>query len=109
MAIRLDKIIAKDAENDVKIGRLEAKVKLLETENAEQDKEITHLKKTIDDQLGKPGDVSTSATEPSSCKELATNGYSINGLYLVKNPDTRKIEAVSCSFGTSSRPTGEFI
>ena len=50
-------------------------------------------------------ELSTKANEPSSCEELATNGHSSDGLYLVKNPDSKKIEAVACSFGAN----GEFI
>jgi len=43
---------------------------------------------------GSSGDSSTRATVPSSCRELALVGHSIDGLYLVQNPDSRKIETV---------------
>ncbi len=46
---------------------------------------------------------STRAIAPASCRELALIGHSLDGLYLVKNPDTNKIETVLCNFGTSSK------
>lgn len=49
------------------------------------------------------GESSTRAIIPASCRELALIGHSLDGLYLVKNPDTRKIETVLCDFGTSSK------
>jgi len=52
---------------------------------------------------GSSGDSSARAIVPSSCRELATAGHSIDGLYLVQNSDSRKIEAVFCDFGTSGK------
>ena len=49
------------------------------------------------------GYFSTRALALSSCRELSFAGHSLNGLYLVQNQDTRKIETVLCTFGTSGK------
>jgi len=51
------------------------------------------------------GDSSTRAIAPSSCRELSLIGHSLDGLYLVQNVDTRKIETVLCNFGPSRKFT----
>jgi hypothetical protein len=115
LTYRLDSIQKKNLENDVKIGflendftakmgRLEAKVGHLETIDAEQDKEIAMLKSKMNSKQDIHPPVSgsfTKPTAPSSCKDLATNGHSFQGLYLIKNPDTSLIQIVLCQFGTS--------
>ena len=40
------------------------------------------------------GHSSIRAVAPSSCRELSANGHSSDGLYLVKNQNTKKIETV---------------
>jgi len=40
---------------------------------------------------------------PSSCRQLSTIGHYLDGIYLVANPDTNKIETVYCEFGSSTR------
>jgi len=47
-------------------------------------------------------DSSTKAIAPSSCRELSLLGHSLDGLYLVQNVETNKIQTVLCNFGTSS-------
>ena len=49
------------------------------------------------------GHSSTRAVAPSSCRELSANGHSSDGLYLVKNQNTKKIETVLCTFGTEGK------
>ncbi|MFO0089475.1 MAG: hypothetical protein ACK518_01450 [bacterium] len=49
------------------------------------------------------GDSSTRALAPSSCRELSIAGHILDGLYLIQNQDTKKIETVLCNFGTSSK------
>jgi len=44
-------------------------------------------------------------TPPSSCRQLSIIGHFLNGIYLVANPDTNKIETVFCDFGSSARKT----
>ena len=97
-----------NAVNLAKINRLEEKNSRNEAKIAEQDNEIKKLKARINtnietNPLPRPP-YSTGASVPSSCNDLATSGQSSNGLYLIKNEGTKKIEAVSCSFG----PSGNF-
>ncbi len=42
--------------------------------------------------------ISKTCTPPSSCQELAMLDYYLNGLYLVKNKQTKKIQTVFCTF-----------
>lgn len=49
------------------------------------------------------GHSSNKVIVPSSCRELSIAGHSFDGLYLVQNPDSRKIETVFCDFGTSGK------
>ncbi len=58
---------------------------------------------SIDRKAGPSDDSSTRAVLPSSCRDLSLIGHSLNGLYLVQNLDTKKIETVFCNFGTSSK------
>ncbi len=45
-------------------------------------------------------DSSTRAVVPSSCRELSLIGHSLDGLYLVQNRETKKVETIYCNFGT---------
>ena len=45
---------------------------------------------------------------PSSCRQLSTIGHYLDGIYMVANPDTNKIEAVYCEFGSSTRTKHNF-
>jgi len=40
---------------------------------------------------------------PSSCRQLSTIGHYLDGIYLVANVDSNKIETVYCDFGSSTR------
>jgi len=44
------------------------------------------------------GQVSKPSIPPSSCEELAMLDYYLDGLYLVKNKQTKKIQTVFCKF-----------
>ena len=46
---------------------------------------------------------SSRAIAPSSCRDLSLIGHSLDGLYLIQNVETNKIETVLCNFGTSSK------
>ena len=52
---------------------------------------------------GPSDDSSTRAAAPSSCRGLSMIGYILDGLYLVQNPDAKKVETVFCTFGNSSK------
>ncbi len=40
---------------------------------------------------------------PSSCWQLSTIGHNLDGIYMIANPNTNKIEAVYFDFGSSTR------
>ena len=61
------------------------------------------MSSTIEKKETLSGYSSTRALAPSSCRELSFAGHSLNGLYLVQNQDTKKIETVLCTFGTSGK------
>ncbi len=55
------------------------------------------IAKNIDDLL------STSSTPPSSCKELLMLGYFLDGLFLVKNKQSKKLQTVFCQFSANNQ------
>ena len=115
----------KNAENEAKIGLLESKNAENEAKIRGQAEEINQLKAKIDAKFDSDqrlpsadhnnkmksiyreensiGQSSTRAIAPASCRELSLIGHSLDGLYLVRNPDTNKIETVLCDFGTTSK------
>jgi len=116
---------AESAKQNERFDRLEsefeAKIRLLMDQNVKQEHEIGQLKSRINDEtistgsnaLGK--DIffnghnslktidSSTRTPPSSCRQLSTIGHYLDGIYLVANPDTNKIETIYCDFGSSTR------
>lgn len=125
----LEKIIHELAtENRKQTERFESKIDLLIAHNTKQDEEISQLKNKIkedsitDISQPKPyllndenrkmnindvGDIlsdeSSPRLPPSSCRQLSTIGHYLDGIYLVANSDTNKIETVYCDFGSSTR------
>ncbi len=102
-----------------RLDNLQVKVDHLEAKNAEQSEEIIKLKAKMDTKIicdlshltnvkesSTAGDCTTvrKPIVPASCRELAIMGHSNNGLYLVQNRDTKRIETIFCDFITS----GEF-
>jgi len=64
----------------------------------------SHAKKNVDiasDENDAKSD-SSPRIPPSSCRQLFTIGHYLDGIYLVANPDTNKIETVYCEFGSST-------
>ncbi len=47
------------------------------------------------------GYLSTRAAGPSSCNDLSLKGHILDGIYLVQNPEPKKIETIFCDIGTS--------
>jgi len=47
--------------------------------------------------------VSPALTPPSSCQDLAMLDYYLDGLYLVKNKQTKKIQTVFCKFSVDNQ------
>jgi len=88
-----------------------AVVKELKTQNKEQSKRIDQLEQKLatmtrdiikekveNGSSNNNGQVSKKSTPPSSCKELAMLDHYLDGLYLVKNKKTKKIQTVFCKF-----------
>ena len=48
-------------------------------------------------------DLSSLRLPPTSCRQLAFIGHRLNGIYLIANPDTNKIETVYCDFGANRK------
>ena len=122
---RIHQLAADNAKQNV---QYEAKIDLLVAKNLQQDEEINHLKNKIKvlDYAADPNEPKASLTgkdvtmikngvdylisddslprlPPSSCRQLSTIGHYLDGIYLVANPDTNKIETVYCGFETSTR------
>jgi len=128
---KIDLQEAKNAENEANIELQESKIGLQEAKNVEQEAEIIKLKAKMDAKLeadhhsspfhstdniktasinrkeSRPtmGGSSTRAVIPESCRDLASLGHSNTGLYLVKNPTTKKIEIIYCDFGIPGKST----
>ncbi len=71
-------------------------IKLLNAADLKLEKEIKELKEKFAPKLGAEG-----ATLPSSCTDLENRGQPFNGIYLVKDSSTKKIQSISCDFGAS--------
>lgn len=91
-----------------------AKIDFLMAQNIEQEKEINLLKKTrlndLDNVLtllksqqskNMNNDQSSPRLPPSSCQQLSTVGHYLSGIFLVANPNLKKIQTVYCEFGST--------
>jgi len=101
-------------------------MKELKINNSDQSKRIDHLEqklamlqntsptsssltrgnnkeKTKNGASNNNGQVVKASTPPSSCEELAMLDYYLDGLYLVKNKQTKKIQAVFCKFSADNQ------
>ena len=131
MTARVDnlQITSKVGATDHPVGGREIHRNNLQVQNSklelridQQDEQILILKNIInnDDLLKKSKSFQNDATSdylrnaegnsiisprlpPSSCRQLSTIGHYLDGIYLVANPDTNKIETVYCEFGSSTR------
>ena len=112
MRVKVDLLESKNAENESKIG-LQNNVIYSNELNSEHSIGAPNERPlhSVEDnkiglnngKIGSSGDSSTRMIVPSSCRKLAIAGHSFDGLYLVQNPNSRKIEAVFCDFGTSGK------
>ena len=112
-------IIQLAAENAKQNDIFKAQIDLLMAQNAQQEKDILQLKKRLEENTNSipkshaknedivnyvvGSDESSPRSPPSSCRQLSTIGHYLDGIYLVANPDTNKIETVYCDFGSSTR------
>ena len=117
----MDYLERKDTENEAKIqeqgkeilqlkAKMDTKLESIQSAGPSRHKVVTELHSSKDNTVGsiykKEGssnDSSTRAVVPSSCRDLSLIGHILDGLYLIKNVDTKKVETVFCDFGTSSK------
>jgi len=117
----LEKKILQLADENAKQKYIfEAQIHLLMAQNAQQEKDILQLNKKRFEENTKnivpkshaknedvfnnvASDESSPRLPPSSCRQLSTIGHYLDGIYLVANADTSKIETVYCDFGSSTR------
>jgi len=92
-------------------------VKELKTQNRDQSKRIDQLEKKVATLLQNTPPASSALirgnnnekmknralTPPSSCQDLAMLDYYLDGLYLVKNKQTKKIQTVFCKFSDDNK------
>ena len=111
LVMQIDQLVIENIEQSQRFDRLESefetKIDILTTQRAQQEEEIQLLKNNRPASIKKNsipiGSDSSPRLPPSSCRQLSTIGHSLDGIYLVANPDTHKIETVYCDFGSSTR------
>ncbi len=83
----------------------EQEIHLLKTKHYINDITKSKLNENIYRQMGLTDDADSPSPRlpPSSCRQLSTIGHYLDGIYLVANPDTNKIETIYCDFGSSTR------
>jgi len=116
--MRLNLLEEKNAANEKKIAEQEKVIKMKADIKAKvepnhfsetfKDERVLHLTGTNKRSLltrkeTSNGDSRQSAVFPSSCDDLLVIGHNLDGLYLVKNADTNKIETVFCDFQISGK------
>lgn len=106
----MDLLEAKNADNEAKIKKQDSeivKLKAYINSNPEPDNyEMASKAKTISIKTipRRENFSSFIKAAPSSCRELSQMGHSLDGVYLVQNQDTKKIQTVFCEFATASKP-----
>jgi len=79
-------------------------MEVLKTTNRDQSKRIDQLEQKLAMLQNTPSTGATKvSTPPSSCQELSMLDYYLDGLYLVKNKQTKKIESVFCQFSAENK------
>ena len=109
-------LVIENIEHKQRLERFEsefkAKIDSLTAQKAQQEEEIRLLKNNKPSSIKKnsmPIESDTSPRlPPSSCRQLSTIGHYLDGIYLVANADTKKIEAIYCEFESSTRMTITF-
>ena len=108
-------LVIENIEHKQRLERLEsefkAKIDSLSAQRAQQEEEIRLLmnKPSSIEKNRMPIESDTSPRlPPSSCRQLSTIGHYLDGIYLVANADTKKIEAIYCEFESSTRMTITF-
>lgn len=108
-------LLALNLRLESRLNIQEEEIRLLKNQNINENEII---KPKLIENYVHPDDVknedfskSNSSTRqpPSSCRQLSTIGHYLDGIYLVANPDTNKIETVYCEFGSSTRKKSIYI
>ena len=118
---QISRLVAENVEQNERFNLLQTEfldqIHQLKTQSAKQEEEIRLLNlkiaafETFENKnanfasVGENGMKSDSSPRlpPSSCRQLSTIGHYLDGIYMVANPDTNKIEAIYCEFGSSTR------
>jgi len=107
---KIDKLASENLKQNGRFDSLraefEAKIDQLITQSSQQ-KERTNF----NHENSNPDDTGLDESEPNSlpklppstCRQLSTIGHYLDGIYLVANADSNKIEAVYCDFESSTR------
>jgi len=116
--------LAETTKQNERFGRLESefkdKINQFIAQSAKQEEEIRLLKSKLNHEpistsnvheknyFSNDNDDTRSSkysprTPPSSCRQLSNIGHFLDGIYLVANPDTNKIETVYCDFTGTTR------
>jgi len=112
LVMQIDQLVTENIKQNHRFERLEsefgAKIDLL---RVEQDEEIRLLKNKPSVKKNSMPIESDSSPRlpPSSCRQLSTIGHFLDGIYLVANPETKKIEAIYCEFGSSTSMATLFL
>jgi len=105
---KIDLLVAKNVQQDEEIHQLKSKFAHMiqsksSLEEEDKNKKSSHDKKNrVINDVQDDGDLSP-RLPPSSCRQLSAVGHYLDGIYLVANSDTNKIETVFCEFGSSTR------
>jgi len=104
------------ADYEAKVGTLMAQsakqeedIRLLTNQNSaniiqpNNQYEKKSMKIVVDENENHAREDSSPRLPPSSCRQLSTIGHYLDGIYLIANPDTNKIEAVYCDFASTTR------
>ena len=94
-----------NSEQSKKIDQIEQKLATLQNTPRASSALIrgNNKEKMKNEASHKNGQVSPALTPPSSCQDLAMLEYYLDGLYLVKNQQTKKIQTVFCKFSADNQ------
>jgi len=111
-------LVDENVQQNERYDRMQTQIQQLIAQSAKQENKIRLLKKINNDNIeieSNKLENSTSSNKndaksdssprlpPSSCRQLSTIGHYLDGIYLVANADTNKIETVYCEFQGSTR------
>jgi len=83
-----------------RIDQLEQKLTILQNTTQSPQSSPANIKDNMKNWIAnrRNGTIPKALTPPSSCQELLMLDYYLDGLYLVKNKQTKKVQTVFCQF-----------